>query len=202
MNSSPFILKDLATPATFAQLVHLNVAEEAISVNPRESWPPQTEAGADAGQLTAILYEAQMLQQKVFLARADVPDCFAIGEFIDQEESACDEIAHSNSSPEECLEQLLDNFVISHTWFGNAQRAIWVRKRIGSLTSGEREVLLLSLQGLQNKMIATRLDVSERTVENRRRSILNEFGERSLFSVARVIYETVGFAEVEVGLSA
>jgi len=50
------------------------------------------------------------------------------------------------------------------------------RRRINTLTMGERQVLDLLLQGRLNKQIAAALDVSVRTVELRRNRIYTKMG--------------------------
>ncbi len=54
------------------------------------------------------------------------------------------------------------------------------------LTQGEREVLDLVVSGRPNKSIACQLDVSTRTVEARRRRILDKAGAESLAEVIRM----------------
>lgn len=49
-----------------------------------------------------------------------------------------------------------------------------IRRRIESLTAKEREVLELMLAGISNKSMAVKLDVSLRTIENRRRKVFSK----------------------------
>jgi DNA-binding NarL/FixJ family response regulator len=60
------------------------------------------------------------------------------------------------------------------------------------LTPSELEVLCCILEGSLNKAIASKLDVSERTVENRRRKIFDTFGSHSVAVVTRMVSETIG----------
>ena len=64
------------------------------------------------------------------------------------------------------------------------------RVRLANLASAEKEVLDLMVDGLQNKAIASRLDVSVRTVENRRQQIFEKTGTRSLAELVRLIVES------------
>jgi DNA-binding NarL/FixJ family response regulator len=64
------------------------------------------------------------------------------------------------------------------------------------LTPPEQEVLLLMLEGHTNRGIANRLEVSERTVENRRRRIFEVFGTHSLAILVRMVCETIGYEGV------
>lgn len=60
------------------------------------------------------------------------------------------------------------------------------------LSPSELEVLCFILEGGMNRAIAGKLDVSERTVENRRRRIFETFGSHSVAVVTRMISETIG----------
>jgi two-component system, LuxR family, response regulator FixJ len=68
-------------------------------------------------------------------------------------------------------------------------RVAELRSRFGELTPKEREVLEFVLQGLPNKMIARQLDVSIRTVENRRREILTKIQVETAIEVAQLAME-------------
>ncbi|MBC8356948.1 MAG: response regulator transcription factor [Planctomycetes bacterium] len=61
-----------------------------------------------------------------------------------------------------------------------------VQKQFESLTPSEREVLDLVVAGLPNKVIASRLDVSVRTVENRRREIFTKMHADSVADLVRL----------------
>jgi two-component system response regulator FixJ len=60
------------------------------------------------------------------------------------------------------------------------QRMAVNRRRLESLTESENEVLKLVMGGLPNKQVAHVLDVSIRTVENRRAAIFEKTGSESL----------------------
>ena len=60
------------------------------------------------------------------------------------------------------------------------------RARIGSLTPREREVLVFLVEGTLNKVIADRLDISPRTVEQHRSHIMEKTGARSLSELVRM----------------
>lgn len=64
------------------------------------------------------------------------------------------------------------------------------------LSASELEVLCYILEGGMNRAIANKLDISERTVENRRRKIFETFGSHSVAVVTRMISETIGCDEV------
>lgn len=64
-----------------------------------------------------------------------------------------------------------------------------LRSRFDELSPKEREVLKLVLEGLPNKMIARQLDVSIRTVENRRREILTKIQVETAIEVAQLAME-------------
>lgn len=60
------------------------------------------------------------------------------------------------------------------------------RARIGCLTPREREVLAYLVEGTLNKVIADRLDISPRTVEQHRSHIMEKTGARSLSELVRM----------------
>ena len=65
-------------------------------------------------------------------------------------------------------------------------------KRLESLTDHEQTVLDLMIEGIANKVIANRLDVSIRTVENRRQRIFEKTGTKSLAELIKRVVEVRG----------
>jgi len=59
--------------------------------------------------------------------------------------------------------------------------------RIARLTASERDVLNLIVEGLPNKSIARRLNMSVRTVENRRRAVFEKVQVRSVAELTRTM---------------
>jgi FixJ family two-component response regulator len=64
-----------------------------------------------------------------------------------------------------------------------------IRERINQLTPSEREVLSFVVAGKPNKVIANRLDVSVRTVENRRSEIYTKLKADSVVDLVRMVIE-------------
>jgi len=62
-----------------------------------------------------------------------------------------------------------------------------VRQRLAQLTPSEREVLDLMVAGCANKVIASRLGVSIRTVETRRHNIFEKLGAKSVAELVRML---------------
>ncbi len=60
-------------------------------------------------------------------------------------------------------------------------------ERSNSITSAEREVMDLVLQGVPNKSIANRLSVSQRTVESRRQKVYRKMHSAHLAELVRTI---------------
>ncbi len=58
--------------------------------------------------------------------------------------------------------------------------------RMANLTEGERAVIELLAQGNANKVVASRLGVSLRTVEARRASIFNKLGVKSIAELMKI----------------
>ena len=55
-----------------------------------------------------------------------------------------------------------------------------IRQRSARLTTREREVMALATEGLSNKEMANRLDVSPRTVENHRARVMEKMATDSI----------------------
>lgn len=64
-----------------------------------------------------------------------------------------------------------------------------VGRRLAELTPRERDVLELVMTGLPNKTIAARLDITERTVELRRASLLKKLQVQSTVKLVRILTE-------------
>ncbi len=62
-------------------------------------------------------------------------------------------------------------------------------RNFARLSPAEREVLDYVVQGLPNKVIASRLDVSIRTVENRRREVFTKMQAESVADLVRMVVE-------------
>jgi two-component system, LuxR family, response regulator FixJ len=69
-----------------------------------------------------------------------------------------------------------------------------MRTRLESLTSREREVLDLMVQGKPNKIIAASLGISQRTVEIHRARVMEKLAVSSLAQAVRVMIEIGGAA--------
>ena len=67
---------------------------------------------------------------------------------------------------------------------GNAQQG--VAKRVEGLSTREREVMTLALQGLSSKLIAKELAISHRTVEQHRSRLLEKLGVGSINELLRL----------------
>jgi FixJ family two-component response regulator len=61
--------------------------------------------------------------------------------------------------------------------------------RMAQLSPSERQVLDLMVEGKPNKVIARRLDVSVRTVENRRRDVFEKMQADSVAELVRMVIE-------------
>jgi FixJ family two-component response regulator len=64
-----------------------------------------------------------------------------------------------------------------------------IRQRMEQLTPSERDVLQLVVSGKANKVIACILDVSVRTVENRRRDVYRKMDAESAVDLVRMVIE-------------
>lgn len=86
---------------------------------------------------------------------------------------------------------------IAMTRVANADQRRAARERLSRLSNGERDVLDLMLEGRVNKVVAARLNIAVRTVENRRKKIFTKLGTRSLAEIVGLVqmageYPTAG----------
>lgn len=62
-----------------------------------------------------------------------------------------------------------------------------ITNRLASLKDKEQEVLDLIIEGLPNKAMASRLDVSLRTIENRRRTVFAKLGTQTVAELVALV---------------
>jgi RNA polymerase sigma factor (sigma-70 family) len=67
-----------------------------------------------------------------------------------------------------------------------------IAEKLASLTPRERQVLQLVVEGLANKVIANRLDLSQRTVEVHRANIMRKTSADSLAHLVRMVMRLEG----------
>jgi len=70
-----------------------------------------------------------------------------------------------------------------------------IGSRFSAMTDKEREVLEMIREGLPNKAMATRLEISPRAVEMRRASLMKKLGARTLVDLVRLTIEHDAMAE-------
>ncbi len=63
-----------------------------------------------------------------------------------------------------------------------------IRKRLESLSEKQQQVMEFMVEGIANKVIARRLDVSIRTVENRRHEIFEKMQAKSLAELVQMVF--------------
>lgn len=63
------------------------------------------------------------------------------------------------------------------------------QEKLDRLSVGEREVLELMLSGKVNKLVAARLGIALRTVENRRKQIFTKLGTRGFAEIVRMVQD-------------
>ena len=73
----------------------------------------------------------------------------------------------------------------SGNWHQKSDRAL-ARERIASLTEREKEVFDMVATGVANKVIASELGISERTVEVHRSQVMKKLGLRTLAQLVRI----------------
>jgi PAS domain S-box-containing protein len=89
-------------------------------------------------------------------------------------------------SPAELLRAVDRSWRAQQDPVGSAARHSDAAARIDVLTGRQREVMTLVLEGHPNKVIAARLGISQRTVENHRAKVMARTGSESLPDLARL----------------
>lgn len=104
---------------------------------------------------------------------------------------------HSTAVTEEELERAIrEALAVSSLVRDSDRRARGVTQQLDRLSEGELLVLRLVLDGQLNKRIANKLDISERTVEARRKRIFEKTRTESVAQLVREIVETVGMDDI------
>ncbi len=89
----------------------------------------------------------------------------------------------------DCIQGALDTAARERQRLGQRDR---VESALNALTAREREILDYIVDGHANKVIALELDISQRTVENHRASILRKMRVRSTPALIRLVMEGAG----------
>jgi FixJ family two-component response regulator len=69
---------------------------------------------------------------------------------------------------------------------GEPAQRVSIDERLATLSAREREVMVLIAEGRPNKVVATRLGLSTRTVETHRANIMQKMGAKSLADLVRM----------------
>ena len=75
-------------------------------------------------------------------------------------------------------------------WIAECRQA---QDKLDQLSTGERDVLELMLAGKVNKLVASRLGIALRTVENRRKQIFTKLGTRGFAEIVRMVQDADRF---------
>lgn len=93
------------------------------------------------------------------------------------------------ASPQELWDALFLALSLDRDRRRSSRQSLELRQRLNELTAKEKRVLELILDGLPNKTIARRLDVSVRTVEARRAQIFRKTSTHSVAELVRLTME-------------
>jgi FixJ family two-component response regulator len=97
----------------------------------------------------------------------------------------------------DCLSQSIELAMAASTvQVEKLQRRIKVINVLNSMTEGELQVLGAVVEGQLNKRIAKGLEISERTVEARRKRIFEKTETKSVARLVRLMVETIGIDEL------
>ena len=134
---------------------------------------------AHAGLLTFIYCDAPTVSLALRAGRAGIRDVF------------------SPETSQQLLVASLSGYV--HAELQNCQQRkcqLVVREKVNALSPLERSVLRLLLDGYINKVIATRLKVSSRTVEAKRQRLMKIFDKRHVCELFRCILKYDDLARI------
>ncbi|MDA0661114.1 MAG: response regulator [Planctomycetota bacterium] len=92
--------------------------------------------------------------------------------------------------PSQLLDAIEEATSLARRWFELRRRNAEAKGRLSSLKECERQVMEMILAGHANKTIASRLDISLRTVERRRHDILNKLGVQTIFDLADLVKDS------------
>ncbi len=102
------------------------------------------------------------------------------------------DVLQANQPAAELRDAIANAIEIDRVERPRAIESLQQRERLESLSEGERDVLRLVLDGLPNKVIAARLDVSQRTVEARRHKLFLKTGTTSIAELVRMVVQLGG----------
>jgi two-component system, LuxR family, response regulator DctR len=130
------------------------------------------------------LVERQLLQDLpvIFLTgHADVPTAVATvkrGAF---------DFCEKPFSDNKLVDRVEEGLAASGAALAQRQSAQGLQERVAQLTERERDVMNLVVEGLPNKLVADRLDISVRTVEVHRARVFEKMGVKSAVELANVL---------------
>jgi two-component system, LuxR family, response regulator DctR len=130
------------------------------------------------------LVERQLLQELpvIFLTgHADVPTAVATvkrGAFDFYEKPFSDN---------KLVDRVEEALAVSTEALSQRQNARSLQDRVAQLTDRERDVMNLVVEGLPNKLVADRLDISVRTVEVHRARVFDKMGVKSAVELSNVL---------------
>lgn len=82
-----------------------------------------------------------------------------------------------------CIKRALEDFEKLEK---KVEQYEFTARRLGTLTEREKEVMLLVIEGLANKVIAQRLNIAYRTVEHHRAQVMQKTGASNPIELARI----------------
>ncbi len=141
--------------------------------------------GKDGLQLQEILYHQGILVPLIFLTgQGDIPTSVSAmkagaEDFLTKPVSRAKLMASVNAAIKKSIARHNQNKQLEAG-----------RKRLSALTPRELEVMAMTVEGLPNKVIARRLDISLRTVEHHKTNILTKTGVSSSIELSRLALES------------
>lgn len=141
--------------------------------------------GMDGLQLQGELSRRRILLPLIFLtSQGDIPLCNSAMK------AGAVNFLTKTTPAEDILESVQEALRESDRMCEQSNLIQMASARLRALTKRERQVMALVIEGLTNKEIARRLNISYRTVEIHRSRIMEKTGANSLVDLARIVADS------------
>jgi two-component system response regulator DctR len=120
----------------------------------------------------------------IFLTgHADVPTA------VDSVKRGAFDFCEKPFSDNALVDRIEQALALSNQFLATQELSAGLTSRLADLTERERDVMLLVVEGLPNKLIADQLDISVRTVEVHRSRVFEKMNVKSAVELANLLRE-------------
>jgi two-component system, LuxR family, response regulator FixJ len=140
--------------------------------------------GMNGLELQEELHSRGVMIPVVFLTGAGSVACA-----VDAMRAGAIDFVEKPFSNEELLERINKALDVDRAAVQRESEGTLVREKVETLTTREKQVLVLLTQGQSNKLIARKLDLSPRTVEGYRARITEKLHAKSVADLVRIVQQ-------------